>query len=209
MLLRKDLVAKPILIKELGICDILPLHRMYNSLSDNNKRLFQPGFLGLNWKYININMLLAQVALSLSCFKFLRRLMVHLYPRAVFLSLIVQPESFANEVVGFAFIKVKKRLLGGFEGALGIGIADEWQGKGIGSRLIAKLLQLAASENVYKVTLQTLVDNTTALHLYEKFGFQIINTVKNASYWDGQYYDAYQMELELIAAGGHQKRKRN
>lgn len=209
MLLKKNLAAKHILIKELGIWHILPLHRMYNSLSDDSKRLFQPGFLGLNWKYVNITWLFAQVALSLSCFKFLRRLIIHLYPRAVFLSLIVQPESFAAEVVGFAFIKVKKRLPGGFQGALGIGIADEWQGKGIGSRLMAKLLQLAASEHVYKVTLQTLVDNAFALHLYERFGFQIVNTFKNASCWDGQYHDAYQMELELVAAGSHQKGKRN
>jgi len=194
----KDLVAKPVLIKQLDIWDLLPLHRMYDSLSDNSKSLFHPGFLGLTWKTLNMTWFLAQAALVASCIKPLRKLLHFLYPRAVFLSLIVKSESSAFEIIGFAFIRVKKRSPDdGLQGELGIGIADEWQGKGIGSQLIVKLLELAAKENVRKVSLQTRTDNVKAMRLYQRFGFKTIDAFKKGDYWGGQYYDTYIMELEV------------
>lgn len=194
----KNLVAKPIFIKELDIWHIVPLHRMYDSLSDSSKGLFHPGFLGLDWGTLNVTWLLAQAALVVSCIKPLRKLLLLLCPRTVFLCLMAKSQTSANMVVALAFIKVKRRLSeGGFGGELGIGIADEWQGKGIGSQLMAELLGLAAKENVRKVSLQTRTDNVKAMHLYQRFGFKTIDTLKEGDYWGGQYYDSYLMEREI------------
>jgi len=107
-------------IREMKIRDLYLIHRMYNLLSEGSKCFFHPGFLG--YENISFWWLLSQIALLLFNVKFLRKMLLHLFPYSVFLPLVVRDQ---NNAVGFAFLEIKKRLPNGhFSAELGI-VVDE------------------------------------------------------------------------------------
>lgn len=55
---------------------------------------------------------------------------------------------------------------------LGMGFHDDWQGMGLGKRLMEALLQMAAERGARRVELSVWQDNTRARALYERFGFK-------------------------------------
>jgi RimJ/RimL family protein N-acetyltransferase len=54
-----------------------------------------------------------------------------------------------------------------------VSVADEWQGNGLASHLLAKLLCRASSEGVRRMTGETLATNDKMLHLARKAGFTV------------------------------------
>ncbi|UXS02012.1 GNAT family N-acetyltransferase [Agrobacterium tumefaciens] len=77
---------------------------------------------------------------------------------------------------------------------LGIGIHDDFVGKGIGSRLLAALIDAAENwHDIHRIDLTVFTDNTAAVHLYEKFGFEIEGTLRNYAFRNGTYADSYLM----------------
>jgi acetyltransferase len=52
-----------------------------------------------------------------------------------------------------------------------VSIADEWQGRGLGTLLLCRLIEAARKAGVEKITGETLASNTTMLHLAHKAGF--------------------------------------
>lgn len=66
-------------------------------------------------------------------------------------------------------------------------VADEWQGRGVGSRLAARLIEAARANGMTRMTALTLWDNTAAIALLHRLGF------RRAGY-DG---DAIEYELAL------------
>jgi ribosomal protein S18 acetylase RimI-like enzyme len=171
------------IIREMRITDLHFLHRMYDSLSEDSKCFFQPGFLG--YENISFRLLLSQMALFLSNVKFLRKILLHIFPYSVFLPLVV---SYQNNVVGFAFLKIKRRLPNGhFSAELGIVVDEVHRGKGLGSKLMENLLKLARQENVREIFLTVLSDNVRAIRLYEKYGFKKIG--KTIDRWRGRHFN--------------------
>jgi putative acetyltransferase len=80
--------------------------------------------------------------------------------------------------------------------AMGIGMAvpAQWQGKGVGTALMAALVDLADNWlNVFRLELTVYVDNERAIALYRKFGFEIEGTHKAYALRDGVYVDAHFM----------------
>jgi GNAT superfamily N-acetyltransferase len=147
---------------------------MYDSLSEESKSFFNPGFLG--YKNISLFWLLTQIALLLSCIKFLRKVLLCVFPYSVFLPLVAVKGR--NRVCGFAFLaRIKKCPNDGYSGRLGIVVHDADQGKGLGSRLIEVLLKFAQAENIRKISLMVYIDNIKAIRLYEKYGFKRIGQV--------------------------------
>ncbi len=57
------------------------------------------------------------------------------------------------------------------EAEIAVTVADAWQGQGIGSRLISKLLAIARRDRVREVHALLLADNQPAVRLLAKFGF--------------------------------------
>jgi ribosomal protein S18 acetylase RimI-like enzyme len=53
----------------------------------------------------------------------------------------------------------------------GIVVRAEWAGRGIGSRLVGAVLDLARREGVAHVTVRTEIDNARAIGFYESTGF--------------------------------------
>ncbi len=61
-------------------------------------------------------------------------------------------------------------------GEMGISVLKEYWNKGIGSRLLGEIIAYARENSFEVIDLQVRSDNTAAIHLYEKFGFQRIGT---------------------------------
>jgi putative acetyltransferase len=77
---------------------------------------------------------------------------------------------------------------------LGMMVHPDFHNRGIGSALMAAALNLANNWlNLTRVDLQVYTDNPAAIHLYEKFGFEIEGTLRRFAYRDGQYVDSYAM----------------
>lgn len=186
-------------IRKLHHADIAPLYKMYKSLTARSKYFFHPGFLEL--AFVNVLGLLKLSALILSTSKFLRRVLLRVFPFSVFLSLVATDKQ--DKLVGFCYVKVDKRLSkGGFLGNLGIVVGDEYQGKGVGSELMKNMLSLAREEDVRKIHLTVLPENVEAIRLYEKFGFKRVGIIESSDVWDGETLDYVQMSLSLSSFQG-------
>ena len=179
------------IVRKMHVTDLHFLHRMYDSLSEDSKRFFHPSFLG--YENISFRWLPSQMALFLSSVKFLRKILLHLFPYSVFLPLVVNDQ---NNIVGFAFLKIKRRLPNGyFSAELGIVVDEAHRGKGLGSKLMENSLKLARQENVREIFLTVLTDNVKAIRLYEKYGFK--KAEKTIDKWRGKAFQSILMKRVL------------
>jgi putative acetyltransferase len=79
-------------------------------------------------------------------------------------------------------------------GTIGIGVHEEWQGKGIGSALVRAAVELADRWlNLRRIELEVFADNEPAIRLYERFGFEREGLLRQYAFRDGRYVDAYMM----------------
>ena len=51
-------------------------------------------------------------------------------------------------------------------------VAPQWQNQGIGHRMIDALTERSQEKKIRRMILEVRVSNTSAIHLYEKLGFQ-------------------------------------
>lgn len=73
---------------------------------------------------------------------------------------------------------------------IGMGVADDWQGRGVGTALLAALLDVA--DNWWQVTrvhLEVYADNAAGIGLYEKFGFEVEGRLRQGAFRDGEHVD--------------------
>jgi putative acetyltransferase len=79
-------------------------------------------------------------------------------------------------------------------GSIGMAVRDDWQGKGVGTALMEAALDLADNWlNLTRIELRVYVDNSAAVALYERFGFEIEGTHRRLAFRNGEYVDAYSM----------------
>ncbi|UCH35788.1 MAG: GNAT family N-acetyltransferase [Armatimonadota bacterium] len=97
-----------------------------------------------------------------------------------------------GEIVGHALLM----NIAAAEPTLGIGIADRWQNRGFGPRLMAEVLAEAdARPEVQAVILTVNKKNTRALALYQRFGFTIYDECEHR-----EPGDSYRMRRPKSAA---------
>ena len=78
--------------------------------------------------------------------------------------------------------------------SIGMGVHDDFQGRGAGSALMAAMIDLADNWlGIHRIELSVYTDNAPAVHLYEKFGFAIEGTARQFALRGGAYVDAYYM----------------
>lgn len=78
--------------------------------------------------------------------------------------------------------------------SLGMTVHPDYWGMGIGSRLMAKLMDMADNWlNLKRIELEVATDNPAAIHLYEKFGFEIEGTKRFQNLGDGRWTDTHFM----------------
>lgn len=77
---------------------------------------------------------------------------------------------------------------------VGMGVAVPWQGKGVGSLLMAAALDVADNwMNLRRVELTVYADNEAAIALYRKFGFENEGLLRDYAVRDGRWVDALAM----------------
>lgn len=77
---------------------------------------------------------------------------------------------------------------------LGMSVHDDYQNRGIGSKLMAAVIDLAENWlNLTRLELTVYTDNPRAVHLYEKYGFVVEGILRKYAIRAGQYVDAYTM----------------
>jgi putative acetyltransferase len=77
---------------------------------------------------------------------------------------------------------------------LGMMVLDDWQGQDIRSALVQAALDLADRWlNLLRLELTVYTDNTAAITLYKKFGFEIEGTNRKAAFRDGLFVDTLMM----------------
>ena len=83
-------------------------------------------------------------------------------------------------------------------GEIGMAVAREWRGRGVGSALLAAAIEWAHGQGLHKLSLGVFAHNTAAIELYRKFGFveegRRIEQYRRAS---GELWDAIEMGLLL------------
>lgn len=76
----------------------------------------------------------------------------------------------------------------------GMAVHDDFQGRGIGTALLAAMIDLADNWlGIRRLELIVYVDNTAAVRLYEKFGFRVEGTLAQFARRAGTLVDAYYM----------------
>ncbi len=79
-------------------------------------------------------------------------------------------------------------------GGLWMGVAAQWQRRGIGSELMRRLLDWADNWAGYlRIELQVYTDNAAGIALYRKFGFQPEGTLRANAVRKGVYVDSHLM----------------
>jgi ribosomal protein S18 acetylase RimI-like enzyme len=80
-------------------------------------------------------------------------------------------------------------------GSLGMGVLSGYRGQGIGTRLLQACIEKAWLKGITRIELEARADNTTAIALYKKLGFEHEAVKRKAMRFGGDYFDAVQMSL--------------
>jgi L-phenylalanine/L-methionine N-acetyltransferase len=79
-------------------------------------------------------------------------------------------------------------------GDFGMAVHDDYQGRGVGSALLATMIDLADNWlGLRRIELEVWTDNARAIHLYKKFGFEIEGTGRQYARRAGELVDAHFM----------------
>ena len=83
-------------------------------------------------------------------------------------------------------------------GEIGMFVAADWRGRGVGSALVAAAIELARARGLHKLALSVFPHNDAAIALYRKFGFveegRLVQHVRRAN---GELWDLIEMGLLL------------
>jgi RimJ/RimL family protein N-acetyltransferase len=103
-----------------------------------------------------------------------------------------------HQIIGVLTLRGGARRALRHEAVLGITVAREWRGRGVGNALMAHAVDWARRSGVIaRIELQVFTSNQTAIHLYKNHGFEIEGCRRKAVFRDGVYHDDYLMALLL------------
>ena len=95
-----------------------------------------------------------------------------------------------GEVCGSARISLIDKSTRGHVGELGISLLKDIRGRGLGEKLLRKILDKARKELKVKiVTLYAYSKNKVAINLYKKVGFKKLGTIKKGASYYGKLID--------------------
>ncbi len=99
-----------------------------------------------------------------------------------------------GRVVGVLGLYVEQAARRHHVASLGMAVHDDFQGRGVGTALMAAALDLADNWlGLRRVELSVYTDNASAIHLYEKFGFVTEGTARDYAWRAGRFVDAHLM----------------
>ena len=81
---------------------------------------------------------------------------------------------------------------------LSLSVRKRYYNCGIGSLIMKELVAFAINDPIIKVVSLSVKDgNEHAIHLYEKYDFEVVGRHKNNVYVNNQYHDVLLMDLYL------------
>ena len=80
------------------------------------------------------------------------------------------PKTGETQIIGVGRLK---KMHGTNEAEFAMMISDEYQGRGLGTELLKRLLEVAKDEKLGRITGDILPDNFAMQHVCEKLGFQM------------------------------------
>jgi putative acetyltransferase len=100
----------------------------------------------------------------------------------------------AGELVGQLGLHVSANPRRRHVAEIGMGVRDDWQGRGVGNALLGAALQLADGWlQLRRIELQVYADNAAGIALYARHGFIEEGRHRDYAYRDGAYVDALTM----------------
>ena len=112
-------------------------------------------------------------------------------PPAGMQSLVVECD---GEVVGQLGLMPDQHPRRRHVGTFGMGVREDYQGRGIGSKLMQAALDLADNWlNLIRLELEVFTENTPAIALYKKYGFHIEGESAAYAFRNGEYANVYHM----------------
>jgi putative acetyltransferase len=99
-----------------------------------------------------------------------------------------------GKVVGNLGFEICKNPRRRHVGHIGMGVMDDYQGKGVGTALMDALITLADNWlNIRRIELTVYTDNLAAIKLYEKFGFKTEGEAEDFAFKNGKYVNVFNM----------------
>lgn len=103
-----------------------------------------------------------------------------------------------GEVVGWGSLNAfSPRKAYDYVADFSVYIERGWRGKGVGSRLLTRLIELARELGYHKLVLSAFPWNAGGMALYQKLGFRTVGTYKEQGKLDGRWVDTLIMEKLL------------
>jgi putative acetyltransferase len=102
-----------------------------------------------------------------------------------------------QRIIGDASLKFNPQEVVKHKAELGITVHDDYQDMGIGTVLLNHMIDVARMKGLKKVWLQVSSNNTRAIYLYKKAGFEIEGKLSKESYVNGKYRNEYRMAIFL------------
>ena len=82
-----------------------------------------------------------------------------------------------------------------YDGALQIHIHQDYQGVGLGTSMMIMLVKEATDHHLHSINLKVAAENTKAVHLFRKFGFQEMHSTQEL--YGGEKHDTLHMSKAL------------
>ena len=99
-----------------------------------------------------------------------------------------------GELVGNAGVLTKPNPRIAHIGEIVLGVADHVAGRGIGTQLMAAVIDIADNwRGLKRLELTVYTDNEPAIKIYKKFGFEIEGRQVKSTWRDGQFVDTFAM----------------
>jgi phosphinothricin acetyltransferase len=83
---------------------------------------------------------------------------------------------------------------------LSVYVERGWRGKGVGRRLLERLIAIARDIGYHKLVLAAFPTNTAGMALYERMGFSPVGIYREQGVLDGKWVDVIVME-QLLSEG--------
>ena len=98
-----------------------------------------------------------------------------------------------SEIVAILKFAGMRRKLLEHSGEMSIAVLRDFWGLGIGSILMEELIKWSEDVGIERIELNVLEDNTRAIRLYEKFGFEVEGIKRKAVKINGDYMNLVMM----------------
>ena len=118
--------------------------------------------------------------------KFIRSV-IHSVDQYIFIAV------FDEEIIGSIGIRSSHFQRIAHRASIGMSVLQKFNNLGLGTIMMKTIIKKAKEVGKLKMELDVRADNPNAIHLYEKFGFEIEGTCKNGFFVDNKFIDLHFM----------------